>query len=295
MHGWAGGSSALFERDVAEQLAHGPQGGLLAVEGEVRDARLAGVSLGPAELLLRDLLVRHRPDDVGAGDEHVGGALHHEDEVGDGRAVHGAAGARAKDDRDLRHHAGGQRVAQEDIGIACERDDALLDPCPAGIVEPDDRAPDLHGEVHDLADLLGVSPGEGAAEHREVLCEDEDLATLDEPVAGDDPVAGDLLGLHAEVDAAVRLELVDLHEAAWVEEQLDALAGGELARLVLLRDAVLAPAPFGVVVDLVERGPARIGVGGLVHRGGEDIGAPSEVASRRPAVPRHPARAGGGP
>ena len=40
---------------------------------------------GAAKFLLGDLLVGHRLDDIGAGDEHVGGAGSHEDEVGDGR------------------------------------------------------------------------------------------------------------------------------------------------------------------------------------------------------------------
>ena len=39
-----------------------------------------------AELLLRDLFAGDRLHDVGAGDEHVRRALHHEDEVGHARA-----------------------------------------------------------------------------------------------------------------------------------------------------------------------------------------------------------------
>ena len=53
------------------------------------------------------------------------------------------------------------------------------------------------------------------------------------PVAGDDAVAGHDLLLHAEVAAAVGDELVDLLEGAGIEEQLDALARGQLAGLVL--------------------------------------------------------------
>ena len=94
-------------------------------------------------------------------------------------------------------------------------------------------APILHGQVHDLADLLGVGLRERAAEDGEVLGEDVDQAAVDAAVAGDDAVARDLLLVHAEVGAAVDDELVDLVEAARIEQELDALAGGHLALLVL--------------------------------------------------------------
>ena len=117
----------------------------------------------------------------GAGHEHVARALHHDREVGDGGRVDRAAGAWPRITRDLRHDPGRQHVAQEDVGVAAERDDALLDPRAAGIVQADDRGADLHRQVHDLADLLGVRLRERAAEDREVLAEDEDRAAVDRP------------------------------------------------------------------------------------------------------------------
>ena len=194
-----------------------------------------------AELLGGDLLVRHGLHDVGAGDEHVGGVLDHEDEVGHRRRVDRAAGAGAHDQRDLRHDARGQHVALEDVGVAGERDDALVDARAAGVVDADHRDADAHRVVHDLADLLGVRLRERAAEDREVLREDEDRAAVDRAVAGDDAVAGHRLAGHVEVGAAVLDEHVPLLEAALVEQQLDALAGGELALGVVGVDA-LAPA-----------------------------------------------------
>src|SRR5262249_55488884 len=154
--------------------------------------------------------------------------------------VDGAAGAGTHDQRDLRDHARAEHVAQEDVAVAAERDDALLDARARAVVEPDHGRTDLGGEVHDLADLLGEGAREAAAEDREVLREDEDAAPLDEPVAGDHAVTGDLLLRHAEVGAAVRHELVDLDEAARVEEQLDALPRRQLSAPVLALDAVLA-------------------------------------------------------
>jgi hypothetical protein len=75
--------------------------------------------------------------------------------------------------------------------------------------------------------------GQRAAEHGEVLAEDEDQAAVDRAVAGDHAVAGDLGVVHAEVGAAVLDEHVPFFEGAVVEQQLDALARGQLALGVL--------------------------------------------------------------
>ena len=113
-------------------------------------------------------------------------------------------------------------------------------------------APDLRGEIHDLADLLGEGPRQAPAEDGEILGEAEDLAALDLAVAGDHAVAEYLLLLHPEVGAAVRHELVDLDEAAGVEEQLDALARRQLAGGVLALDAGGAAAQHRLLVHLFE-------------------------------------------
>ena len=94
-----------------EELAyHGERLGFVGAL-EVRDAAPRVVRVGAAELLVRHLLVRHRLDDVGAGDEHVARPLDHQDEVGDGGRVDGAAGARSHDRGDLRDDARGEGVA----------------------------------------------------------------------------------------------------------------------------------------------------------------------------------------
>jgi hypothetical protein len=112
--------------------------------------------------------------------------------------------------------------------------------------------------IHDLADFLCVGFRERAAEDGEVLREDVDEATVDVAVAGDEAVAGDDLLIHAEVAAAMGDELVEFLEGAFVEEQFDALAGGELAFFVLAVAAVFATALFG-------RGVAAAQLLELVH------------------------------
>ena len=64
------------------------------------------------------------------------------------------------------HDARRERVAQEDVGVAAERRDALLDPRAAGIVEPDHRRAVPERQVHHLADLLGVRLGQATRRTR---------------------------------------------------------------------------------------------------------------------------------
>ena len=203
------------------------------------DARLRVVAHRPAQLLELDFLAGHRLDHFGAGDEHVRGLFDHEDEVGHRRRVDGAAGAGAHDQADLRDHAGAFDVAGEDVAVGAERDDALLDPGAAGVVDADHRRPDLGGEVHHLAHLLRHHLAEAAAEDGEVLGEDEDGSAIDRAVAGDDGVAPGPFLLHLEVVGAVADEGVELLEGAGVEQLLDPLAGGHLALRVLLLDRLL--------------------------------------------------------
>ena len=211
------------------QVARVLEAGVLVVGGEVGDARLRVVAHRAAELLEGGLLAGDGLDHVGAGDEHVRGLLDHEDEVRHGRGVDGAAGAGAHDQRDLRDHARAPDVAHEHVAVGAERDDALLDPRAARVVDPDHRAADLGRQVHDLAHLLGHHLAERAAEDREVLGEDADAAAVDRAVAGHHRVAPRAVLLHVEVVRAVAHERVELLEGAGVEQLLDPLAGGVLA------------------------------------------------------------------
>ena len=194
--------------------------------------------------------VRDGADHVGPGHEHVAGVLHHDGEVGDRRRIDGAAGAGSHDRGDLRHHARRQRVAKKDVGVAAERHDAFLDPRAARVVQADDGRPHLHGQVHDLHDLRRVGLGQRPAEDGEVLRERIRQPAVDPSVAADDAVARhDLLG-HAEVGAAVGDELVDFFERAGVEQQVDALARGQLAGVALAAETILAPAQLGAPLEI---------------------------------------------
>ena len=225
-----------------EQPAHLQQGLDVVLVGAIGDRGLGGVHARAAQLLGRDGLVGDGFNHVGTGDEHVTGVLHHEDEVGHGRRIDVAAGARPHDHGDLRDDAGRQHVAQEHLAIAAERRHALLDARAAGVEQADDGCAVLQRHVLDLGDLPGVRLAERAAEHREVLGENIDDAAVDGAPAGDHAVAGDLGLLHAELGAAVFDVHVELLERVVVHEQADALACRELAPLVLGIDAHLPAA-----------------------------------------------------
>ena len=96
------------------------------------------------------------------------------------------------------------------------------------------------------------------AEHREILGEHVHQPAVDAAVAGDDAVAGNHLLIESEIGGAVGDEAVELDEAALVEQQIEPLAGGELALLVLLRDARRSPALLReglAVMELLEKFP----------------------------------------
>ena len=246
---------AVRGRQEIEEAAQLQQRLDVVLERVVGDARLGRVRDGAAELLVGHVLVGDGLHHVRPGHEHVGRVLHHEDEVGHGRRIDGAAGARPHDQRHLRHHAGGQHIALEHVGIAGQRGDPFLDAGAAGVVDADDGRADLHGLVHDLADLLGMGLAERAAEDREVLAEDEHQPAVDGAMAGDHAVAGDALLAHAEIGRAMLDEHVPLFEGVGIEQELEALARAQLALGVLGLDPALAAAlPRGapLVLELTQ-------------------------------------------
>ena len=205
--------------------------------GEMSDTALRRVRRRPAKELRVDIFVCHGLHDTRPGDEHVARAFDHDDEIGDGRRIDGAPGAWTQDQRDLRDDAGGQDVAQEDVRVATERHDAFLDARTAGVIQSDDRGPDLHREIHHLADLLGVCLGQGSAEDREVLTEDEHRPPVDLAVTGDDPVAEERFGC---TRVAVRDERIQFDERTRIQQQVEPFAGRQLSGLVLFCDTSLA-------------------------------------------------------
>ena len=81
--------------------------------------------------------------------------------------------------------------------------------------------------------------------------EDEELPTVNRAVAGDDAVPSDLFLPHVERLGAVDGKGIEFGERPRIDQQLDALPGGQLALWVLLLVRVTAPV-HGVVLALAQ-------------------------------------------
>ena len=242
---YEGGLLEVVAGDISNQLSDELQGALLGLTHEVGHAALGGMHHGAAELVDGDILARDGLDHLRAGEEHIAVLLRHQDKVGQGRAVDRAAGAGAEDGANLGHHTAGQDVALENLGVAGQGVDTLLDTGSARVVETDDGGADLHGLVHHLADFQCHRLAQRAAEDGEVLGEHIDHAAVDGAVARHHAVAQERLLLHVEVLATVCDKHVEFFKRALVEQQGDTLAGRQFALVVLLVDTFLAATHTG--------------------------------------------------
>ena len=141
-------------------------------------------------------------------------------------------------------------VAEEDLAVAGQPLDALLDAGAGRIVDADDRAAVVLGQIHDLDHLLGERLAQRAAEDGEILREDGDLAAVDRAEPGHDAVAVGPLLVHAETIGAVLHEGIEFDEGIGIEQRQHPLARAALAALALFGVGGLV-----LGVDLVPNGP----------------------------------------
>ena len=229
---------------------------------EVADARLAAVHARAAELLLRDVLADRRAHEVRPGERHRAAALDHRDEVGQAGDVRGARRARAHQRRDLRDHAAHHDLLAEQVaGAGEQRADRLLDPRAGRVEQPDERDPLGQRELAQARDLDLAGHPHRAGHDREVVGADGDHAPVDAAVAGDHAVGRRVAALHRAL-GEVRLGVdAELGERPVVDQQRDPLARGQLARLVLARDPLLAAAE-PCAARAARAGPRRASAGG---------------------------------
>src|SRR5690606_9655986 len=180
-------------------------------------------------------------------------------EVGHRRGVDGTTGAGSHDDRNLGDDPRGADVALEDPAVSVQGGNALLDPGPAGVLEPDHGGTHFQGHVHQLADLVGDGRAQAASEHREVLGVDEDGAAVDGAVAGDDGVPEGALVLDSEALGLVADEKVEFVERPLVEQRVQSLARGQLPQLMLAIDGPLAAGVEALFSQLAELFDTRFG------------------------------------
>ena len=136
-----------------------------------------------------------------------------------------------------------------------------MNPGAARVVDPDQGAAELRRQIHDLADFLRKDLAQRTAEDGEILGKDEDLATEDRAVAGDDRVAVGSPLEHAEARFAMPDVAVELEERAGIEQFFHSLAGEQLPLLALSRNRALAARMPRLLAQLGEL--AQLGAGGI--------------------------------
>ena len=238
---------AVVGRQEIDQTTHLSQCFDVIFKRAIRDGGFARVRRRAAQFLCGDLFVGHGFHHVRACHEHIGRVFNHEDKVSHRRGIDRTARTWPHDHADLRDHTGGFDIALEHLGITCEAVDAFLNTRTAGIVDPDDRRTVLDRHILNLADLLRVGLGQRSAKDREILTEDIDQTAVDRAPTGDNAVTCGFLLLHPEVGAAVGDEHVEFFKRPIIKQQVDPLAGGQLATGVLRINALLPSAQSGVV------------------------------------------------
>jgi len=136
-----------------------------------------------------------------------------------------------------------------------------------GIVKPDDRRANPHRGIHNRHNLGGIGLRQAAAEHGEVLREDEHHAPVDAAMSGDKAVARNHDVGETKVSRTRGHELACLFKRALVEQKFDAFAGQQLAGFLLASAAFRASASFGCCVAGVQFSKFVVVRMGVRHRG----------------------------
>ena len=267
----------------------------------VGDAGAAGVDLGAAELLGRDVLAGRGLHQRRTAEEDRAGAADDDGLVAHRRDVRAAGRARAHDQRDLRdpgrRHPGlvvedaAEVVAVgEDLGLERQERAAAVD-------EVDARQAVLERDLLGAEVLLDGHRVVGAALDRRVVGDDDAGRALDAADAGDDAGARRVVVVQAGRGERAQLE----EGGAGVEEAVDALADGELAALAVARDGavVAAGAATGdrrlAGAQVGDEGGHRVVVGAGLRGAGVESAAQdghgARIARRgnRAALPYRPA------
>mmetsp|Transcript_17924 Transcript_17924/g.42296 ORF Transcript_17924/g.42296 Transcript_17924/m.42296 type:complete len:263 (+) Transcript_17924:1307-2095(+) len=204
------------------------------------------MSCGSTQLFLGHGFVGDCFDHFRSRDKHVTSVFDHEDKICHGRTVHGTAGTRPHNDRNLRNHPRRVDIELKHVGIATQTVHTFLNASSTRVVETNHGRSHSHGHVHDLDHFLSVRFRERSSQDGEILRKGIDGTAVDLAVPGDDAVAGKLLGIHAKFGTAMRLELINFVKGIGIEQEFDAFSCRERAPRVLLVNAFGAATQEGL-------------------------------------------------
>ena len=194
---------------------------------------------GAAHLLLGHVLARRRLHEVTAAERHRRRPLHHGHEVGESRDVRRACRAVPEHGRHLGHDPAQRHLLAEQGARSRERRSRrLLDARSSRVEQPHDGdAPPQRQLAHTGGLALPYRPHRPTHD-REVVGHDRHRPALDLADPGDHAVSGEVVAARLRQR---RIHVVGqqrvLHERPRIEEQIEALAHGQLSHRPLALDA----------------------------------------------------------
>ncbi len=152
------------------------------------------MDFGTAEIFHRDVFAHDRFYDSGSGDKHMGQVVHHENEVGKGRRIHGASGTVAQYCTYLGYSTRALSVyVKYDPGVffvtypvriitSCQF--GPYNPCARGIIQADEGHPHIKRHFVNLIDLPSVHIALRSAHYGSIMCKHTDCPAINCPVSG---------------------------------------------------------------------------------------------------------------
>ena len=200
------------------------------------------VSHCTAESFSRYFFCRNGFDNSRARDEHLAGVLYHVDKVRDSRAVYSTASAGPHDNGNLRDNAGSSRVAEEDTAVTGQSIYSFLNARTTGIVNTDTGSTHLHGQIHDLPNLMCMLFTQRTAFNGKILCVSINQTAINRTITGHDTFAGQVFLFLTEVGAAMFHKHIQFNESTFIEQFGDTFTGCLFAFRMLFFNAGLAAA-----------------------------------------------------
>ena len=221
-----------------------------------------GVHLGAAEALVVALLARRHLDQRRSAEEHLRALVDHHDVVAHPGHVRPAGGRVPEHEGDRRHSHGRQLGEVVEPLTAGDEDLALVRKIGAArLHQVDHGQPVLTGDLHRPEVLAQRGDGARAAAHCGVVGDQHALGSLDDADAREHPRSDREVG----APGGQRRELEQWRVG--IDQQLDALAGQQLATLAVAGDVLLAAPAVDerqLAVVLGEQG-REVGAVGLVR------------------------------
>ena len=153
--GWqARGRSGIVRRQIAKQFPGRCKGLVLISHYKMGDPADGGMCLRAPQCLKVHILAGHRLDHFRPRDEHVADALSHDDKVCEARGIDRTPGTGSQHHTDLGDDPAGLGIAPEELTVARQAPDALLDARANRVIEKDKGSTGTGGQIQDLADFL---------------------------------------------------------------------------------------------------------------------------------------------